>query len=33
MLVGCPEISINVTVKHMQHVGIIKAFCLPGVTY
>ena len=26
--VGCSEISISVIVKHVQHVGIIRDFCL-----
>ena len=30
MFVGCSEISISVIVKHVQHVGIIRVFCLPG---
>ena len=30
MFVDCSEISIGVVVKHVQHVGIIRAFCLPG---
>ena len=30
MFVSCSEISKSVTVKHMQHVGIIRAFCLPA---
>ena len=30
MLAGCSEISISVIVKHVQHIGIIRAFCLPG---
>ena len=29
MFVGCSEISVNVIVKHKQHVGIIWPFCLP----
>ena len=29
MFVGCSEISINVTAKHVQHVGIIRACNLP----
>ena len=33
MFVGCSEISINVFVKHKQHVGIIWPSCLPGGTY
>ena len=32
MFVGCSEISISVIVKHVQHIGIIRAFCLPGET-
>ena len=28
MFVGCSEISINVIVKHKQHVGIIWPFCV-----
>ena len=30
MFLGCSEISICVTVKHEQHIGIIRAFCLSG---
>ena len=30
MFVGCSEISINVIVKHKQHVRIPWPFCLPG---
>ena len=30
MFVGCSEISKSVIVKHKQHIGIIRAFCLPG---
>ena len=30
MFVGCSEISISVIDIHVQHVGIIRAFCLPG---
>ena len=33
MFVGCSEVSISVIVKHVQHVGIIKAFCFPRGTY
>ena len=34
MFVGCSEISENVTVKHMQHVGIIWHFvCLRGLIH
>ena len=29
MLVSCSEISISVIVKYVQHIGIIRAFCLP----
>ena len=29
MFVGCSEISINVIVKHAQHVGIVSACSLP----
>ena len=29
MCVGCFEISISVVVKHVQNIGIIRAFCLP----
>ena len=28
MFVGCSEISTSVIVKHVPHVGIIRAFCL-----
>ena len=31
MFVACSEISISVIVKHVQHIGIIRFFCLPGV--
>ena len=31
MFAGCSKISINVTVKHVQHVEIIWARSLPGV--
>ena len=27
-VVGCSEISISVIVKHVQHIGIIRVFCL-----
>ena len=30
MCAGCSEISFIVIVKYVQHVGIIRAFCLPG---
>ena len=30
MFVGCSEISISVIVKHVQQIGIVRAFCLPG---
>ena len=34
MFVGCSEISENVIVKHMQHVGIIWHFvCLRGLIH
>ena len=33
MFVGCFEVSVSVNVKHVQHVGIIRAFCLLGRTY
>ena len=33
MFVGCSEICNSVIVKHVQHVGIIRAFCLPRGTY
>ena len=29
MLVSCSYISISVIVKYAQHIGIIRAFCLP----
>ena len=33
MFVDCPEICISITVKHVQHVRIIRAFvCLGGLT-
>ena len=28
MLVGCCEISIHVIVKHVKHIGMIRALCL-----
>ena len=31
MFVACSEISINVIVKHVQHVGIVWACSLPWV--
>ena len=31
MFVDCSEISINVIVKHVQHVGIIRTCSLPGM--
>ena len=31
MFVDCSEISTNVIVKHMQHVGIIWVCSLPGM--
>ena len=30
MFVGCSEISISVIVKHVQDIGIISAFSVPG---
>ena len=30
MFADCSEISIIVIVKHVQHVGIIRVFCLSG---
>ena len=30
MFVGCSEISVSVIVKHVQHIGIVRAFFLPG---
>ena len=30
MFVGCSEDSIIVIFKHVQHVGIITTFCVPG---
>ena len=32
MFVGCSEISINDTVKHVQQTGTLGAFCLCGKT-
>ena len=29
MFAGCSEISISVIVKHVNHIGILRAFCLP----
>ena len=33
MFVGCSEISISDTVKHVQHAEIVKGSCLPEGTY
>ena len=33
MFRSCSEIDVSVIVKHEQHIGIIRAFCLPGATY
>ena len=33
MFIGCFEISTSVIEKHVQSIGIIRAFCLPGKTY
>ena len=33
MFVGCSEVSISVIIKHVQHIGIIRAFYLSGGTY
>ena len=30
MFVGCSEISRSVVAKHVQNIGIIRAFCLAG---
>ena len=30
MFVGISEIGVSVIVKHLQHVRIIRAFCLSG---
>ena len=30
MCIGCFEISVSVVVKHVQSIGIIRTFCLPG---
>ena len=32
MFVGCSEISISDTVKHVQHAEIVKGSCLPEGT-
>ena len=32
VFVGCSEIRISVTVKQVQHIGMVRAFCLPGGT-
>ena len=32
MCVSCFEIGINVIVKHVKSIGIIRNFCLPGGT-
>ena len=31
MFSDCSEISITVIVKHVQHIGIVSAFCPPNV--
>lgn len=31
MFVGYSEISMSVIVKHVRHIGIVRAFGLPGV--
>ena len=33
MFGGCSEIDVSVIVKHEQHIGINRAFCLPRATY
>ena len=33
MFVGCSEITVSVIVKHDQHIGIIRTFCVPEATY
>ena len=33
MFVGCSEINKSVIVRHEQHIGIIRACCVPGATY
>ena len=30
MFVGFSEISVSIAVKHVQNIGIIRTFCLPG---
>ena len=30
MFVGCSKISISGIVKHVQHFGMVRAFCMPG---
>ena len=30
MFVSYSEVSVNVINKHVQHIGIIRAFCLSG---
>ena len=32
VFVGCSETSVSVTVKHVQHIVLIRTFCLPGGT-
>ena len=29
MFLGCSEIRVSVTVKQVQHIRIIRAFCMP----
>ena len=30
MFVGCSEVRIIAVVTHVQHIEIIRAFCMPG---
>lgn len=30
MFFDCSEVIISVVVKHLQHIGIVRAFYLPG---
>lgn len=32
MFASCSEVSTSAAVKHVQHTGFIRTFCLPGGT-
>ena len=33
MIVGASEINVSVIVKHIQHIGVVRAFRLPGINF